>query len=84
MSTRTLKRGAAALAVAGTMALAAGGPPASAAHCTAEGPGHSYFGTDHVQESSHDEGRSHRGFSSCDPQNNNPSERSSGGRSQRG
>lgn len=40
---------------------------AFADHCTDEGPGHSYFGTEHVQEAEHDEGTSHRGFSDCDP-----------------
>ncbi len=51
--------------------------PASAAHCTAEGPGHSYFGTDHVQETDHNEG-THKGFSGCNPSENNPSERAPG------
>ena len=48
--------------------LVLGGPvtAASAAHCTDEGPGHSYFGTEHVKEANHNEG-THRGFSSCNP-----------------
>ena len=51
--------------------------PASAAHCTPEGPGHSYFGTEHVKEANHNEG-THKGFSSCNPSENNPSERAPG------
>ena len=38
--------------------------------------------TDHVQETDHAEGTTHKGFSSCNPSENNPSERSSGGKSQ--
>ncbi|MDQ3630859.1 MAG: hypothetical protein M3417_06230 [Actinomycetota bacterium] len=65
---------------AGVMALAIGAPAASAGHCEPTGPGHSYFGTEHVQEHEGNEG-GHKGFSSCDPSENNPSERSSGGKS---
>ena len=71
-----------AVAVAAVAAAAAFPAGASADHCTAEGPGHSYFGTDHVQETDHAEGTTHKGFSSCNPSENNPSERSSGGKSQ--
>jgi len=50
----------AAIAFAGaTLGLFATGPSAGAAHCTSPdgmSPGYSYFGTDHVQESSHKEG----------------------------
>ena len=44
--------------------------PASAAHCTDEGPGHSYFGKVHTVGNNgpggHDEG-DHKGYSSCNP-----------------
>ena len=55
--------------VASTTAVVLAGPvtAASADHCTDEGPGHSYFGTEHVQEADHAEGTAHRGFSDCDP-----------------
>lgn len=69
-----------AVAVAAVAAVAAFPAGASADHCTAEGPGHSYFGTEHVQEHEGNEG-GHKGFSSCNPSENNPSERSSGGKS---
>lgn len=52
-------------AMAGGMALTSAGA-ASAGHCNPEGPGHSYFGTEHAQEHEGNEG-GHRGFSSCDP-----------------
>lgn len=64
----------------GVVALGIAAPGASADHCTPAGPGHSYFGTEHVQEHEGREG-GHKGFSSCNPSENNPSERSSGGKS---
>lgn len=52
-------------AMAGGMSLGSAGA-ASAGHCVDEGPGHSYFGTEHVQEHEGNEG-GHRGYSSCNP-----------------
>ena len=51
--------------------------PAAAAHCTPEGPGHAYCGTEHVKDANHNEG-THKRFSSCNPSENNPSERAPG------
>lgn len=54
----------AALAGAATVAAAS---PASAAHCTdSGGPGHSDFAA-HVRGASHQEGVTHKGWSTCQP-----------------
>ena len=69
------------------MALGAGAPSASAAHCqNAEqtSPGFSYFGTDHVKESNHAEGGNPgphagtSGASNCRETTGSPSQRAPG------
>ncbi len=56
--------------------------PASAAHCVeGDSPGFSYFGTDHVKESTHNEGQNTAhspGASSCRDATGSPSERAPG------
>ncbi len=74
-------------AVLGAMTVFAALPTgASAAHCVDAGntaPGFSYFGTDHVQEATHAEGRTpgHMGTpgaSNCRERTGSPSERAPG------
>lgn len=64
----------------GSVLLSAGG--ASAAHCVeGDSPGFSYFGTDHVKESNHNEGKNSAhspGASSCRDATGSPSERAPG------
>ena len=56
--------------------------PASAAHCVeGDSPGFSYFGTDHVKESNHNEGQNTAhspGASSCRVDTGSPSDRAPG------
>jgi len=73
---------------AAVVAFAAVPSGASAAHCVApagDSPGFSYFGTDHVQESTHPEGNNNGihspGASSCRKATGSPSERAPGRKS---
>lgn len=83
-----MKKKLAALAVAGaSLAMFAGAPSASAAHCVAPAdqeakPGFSYFGTDHVQERDGGneglQGDGTAGASACRGTTGSPSERAPG------
>ena len=56
----------ASAALAGAVVVG-GANPAAAAHCTdSGGPGNSDFAA-HVQSASHSEGRTHKGWSTCQP-----------------
>ena len=80
------KLSAAAVTGAAVVAFAFAPASASAAHCVAPdntSPGFSYFGTDHVQEATHAEGRTpgHMGTpgaSNCRERTGSPSERAPG------
>ena len=82
-----MKKKLLALAFAGaSLGLFAGAPSASAAHCVSPDgstPGHSYFGTTHVQNSDHAEGEKvHAGTpaaSNCRETSGSPADRAPGG-----
>jgi hypothetical protein len=84
--TKKLAYGLATAALVGGLTAASAGS-ASAAHCqsaTMDSPGFSYFGTDHVQESTHAEGGNPgphagtSGASNCRETTGSPSERAPG------